>query len=96
MIVGDVEAKAVGVGHAPVSETSEELVDAFEMFAPDQQVEIAAGPERGTGVEHFGENGTLERNHGDVLSLEGFEQPPKLAAPSVGKAAKAGRKRKSS
>src|SRR5207249_11015128 len=60
--------------------TPKELVDAFEMFAPDQQVEIAAGPERGMGIERFGEDGTLERDHGDVLAPEGLEKPPKLGA----------------
>src|SRR5207244_6163966 len=50
------------------------------MFAPDQQVEIAAGPERGMGVERFGEDETLERDHGDVPAPEGLEKPPKLAA----------------
>src|SRR3989441_2741544 len=50
------------------------------MFTPDQQVEIAAGPERGMGVERFGEDEALERDHGDVPAPEGFEEPPELAA----------------
>src|SRR3989475_5751398 len=80
VVVGDVEAKAVRIGHAVVGETLEELVDSLEMCAPDQQVEIGAGPERGMGVERFGEDGTLERDHGDVPAPKGLEKPPKLAA----------------
>src|SRR5207249_9998786 len=53
------------------------LHDALPIY---EQVEITARTDHRIRVEGFGQRGTLERDHGDVLSLEGLEQPPKLAA----------------
>ena len=55
VIVGDVEAEAVRVSDAAVAEALQERVDSLEIFAPDQQVEITARPERRMGVQRFGQ-----------------------------------------
>src|SRR6266852_5000560 len=80
-VEGDVELKAVRIGQPPVAETEEEIVDAVEMLASDQQIEIGAGTECRMGVKGFGERRPFERDHRDSLALEALEELAQLAAP---------------
>ena len=80
VIVGDVEAKAVRIGQPAVAKTLQKIVDPGEGLATDQQVEISVRTERGVDVERLGQDGTLEGDHGNVLALEGLEQPRQLPA----------------
>src|SRR6058998_2186618 len=79
-IEGDVELKAVRIGEPAVAETEEEIVDALEMLASDQQIEVGAGTECRIGVERFGERRPFERDHRDSLALEALEELAQLAA----------------
>ena len=79
-VVGEVEAKAVGIGQPAVAEAPEKIVHLAEALAFDQQIEIGAGTECRMGVDGFGEGRPLERDHRDALPLEGLEESPELAA----------------
>src|SRR2546429_2693134 len=77
----DDELKAVRIGQPAVAETEEEIVDALEMLASDQQIEVGAGTECRIGVEGFGERRPFERDHRDSLALEALEELAQVAAP---------------
>ncbi len=80
VVVGDVELEAVRIRQPPVTEASEEVVDAPDALATDQQIEITAGTERRMAVQRFCQHRTLERDHGNPLALELLEKMPELAA----------------
>src|SRR3989442_8114301 len=79
-VEGDVELKAVRIGQPAVTETEEEIVDAVEMLASDQQIEVGARTECRMGVEGFGERRPFERDHRDSLALEALKELAQLAA----------------
>ena len=80
MVVGNIELEAVRIRQPPVTEAAQETVDAPDVLAMDEQIEITARTDSRMAVQRFCQHRTLERDHGNPLALELFEKMPELAA----------------